>query len=88
MTEVLRAKNESFDLAVTVKEAEKMNDKSYHLIAPNGMLAGALTKYNGEWGFASVKETSSDEIRLYISEEIVESFLEEVDVVEPESDGE
>lgn len=80
--EVLRFEDEQVDLAVCVEKAEKMRDDSYHLIAPNGMLVGALTRYDGDWGFSSVKETDGDEIRILLPDEVVEGFLEDVEVVE------
>ena len=84
MTEfaVLDHKAEQFDLVIEVMTAEKMGENEYHLIALNGQLCGTLTNYDDQWEFHNTIESDGDRHYSVIPDEVVEGFLEDVEVVE------
>lgn len=86
MTEyaVIDHKAEQFDIIIEVMRAEKMDEEDYHLIAPNGRFCGTLVKDEGDWEFHSTIESDGDRIHCKLPDEVVEGFLEEVEVVEDE----
>lgn len=81
-TAVLDHKADQFDLVLEVHQAEKMQDGSLHLIAPNGQLVGVLREDEGQYQFASTIESDGDRIHLDIPTKVAEGFKEEVEVVE------
>lgn len=80
---VLDHKAEQFDLVLEVSEAlETPEDNRYELIAPNGMFIGYLAVYDGDWEYHSTVESDGDRLHFKIPSEVVEGFLEEVEVTE------
>lgn len=81
-TAVLDHKADQFDLVLEVHEAQKMQDGSLHLIAPNGKFVGVLAEDEGQYEFHSTIESDGDRIHLEIPDEVAEGFIEQVEVTE------
>lgn len=78
----LSHKDDQIDLLIQVDIAEKLDDGTYHLIAPNGNLAGKLGIGEEHAEFHSARETSGDHLSIHIPKEKAENFVEEAEVVE------
>jgi len=81
-TAVLDHKADQFDLVLEVHQAERMQDGSLHLIAPNGQLLGTLGQYDGQYEYHSTIESDGDRLHLEIPVEVAEGFIEEVEIAE------